>query len=717
MTEVRGLADENYRALQNRALELASEDWPLDETLDALILAVERHSPGGVIGSILLVDDDGAQLRHGAAPSLPDEYNAAIDGIAIGSGVGSCGTAAAERRPVYVADIESDPLWADFRDLALSHGLRACWSTPFLDNDQRVLGTFAMYYREPRQPAQADLELVELITRSASLIVQRRRTIAALAASEERLRLATEAAEVGFWDVDVIQDVLIWPARVKAMFGISADVPVSMADFYAGLHPDDVEATTAAFAAALDSDRRTLYDVEYRTIGMEDGVVRCVAAKGRGLFDADGTCYRVVGTAIDITRRKTVERQLRELNETLEARVTERTAALEEVHEALRQAQKMEAVGQLTGGIAHDFNNMLSVVIGSLDLLGRRIGEGDARARRYVNAAVDGAQRAANLTKRLLAFSRQQPLQPEPLNLNRLVSGMSELLAHSLGGDIRLETVLAAGLWHVHADPNQLENVVLNLAINARDAMSGGGRLTIETQNAHLDARYVSAHLGVPAGQYVLIAVSDTGTGMSVEVAEKAFDPFFTTKGVGKGTGLGLSQVYGFVKQSGGHLKIYSEMGQGTTIKVYLPRLVGGVAGGIDEVNAHELPRGDEHEVILVVEDEPSVRQFSVDALLELGYRVVEADGAEAALRLLAARPDIALMFTDIVMPETNGARLADAARLLRPDLKILFTTGYTRNAVVHNGVVDAGVELLSKPFTVDELAGRVRDVLDRPAK
>ena len=390
-------------------------------------------------------------------------------------------------------------------------------------------------------------------------------------------------------------------------------------------------------------------------------------------------------------------------------------AQLQLAQEALRQSQKMEAVGQLTGGIAHDFNNMLAVVMGSLDLLNRRLSGDDTRSKRYVDAAAEAARRASLLTQRLLAFSRQQPLQPEAIDANKLVAGMSDLLRHSIGADIRLETVLAGGLWRTHADPNQLENVILNLAVNARDAMPEGGRLTIETQNTHLDDRYAATHPGVFAGQYVLIAVTDTGSGMPAEVIEKAFDPFFTTKPVGKGTGLGLSQVYGFVKQSGGHVKIYSETGQGTTIKIYLPRLVGAT---VDDVQAHTtqvIPLGETREVVLVVEDEPAVRRFTVEALTELGYQVLEADGARAALQLLDTHPEIVLLFTDVVMPDVNGAKLADEARRRRPNLKVLFTTGYTRNAVVHNGVLDSGVEMISKPFTLDALAVKVRLILEAP--
>jgi PAS domain S-box-containing protein len=390
-------------------------------------------------------------------------------------------------------------------------------------------------------------------------------------------------------------------------------------------------------------------------------------------------------------------------------------AQLQVAQEALRQSQKMEAVGQLTGGIAHDFNNMLAVVMGSLDLLTRRLSGNDARAQRHIKAAAEAAQRASLLTQRLLAFSRQQPLEPETIDANKLVAGMSDLLRHSIGADIRLETVLSGGLWRTHADPNQLENVILNLAVNARDAMPQGGKLTIETANTHLDERYVASHPGVASGQYVLIAMSDTGTGMPAGVIEKAFDPFFTTKPVGKGTGLGLSQVYGFVKQSGGHVKIYSEVGQGTTIKIYLPRLIGALQINAQESANAPLPLGDPREVILVVEDEPAVRRFTVEALTELGYQVLEAEGSSAALQLLDAHPEVVLLFTDVVMPDVNGAKLAAEARRRRPTLKVLFTTGYTRNAVVHNGVLDTGVEMIGKPFTLDALALKLRLVLETP--
>jgi signal transduction histidine kinase len=385
----------------------------------------------------------------------------------------------------------------------------------------------------------------------------------------------------------------------------------------------------------------------------------------------------------------------------------------ERLSDQLRQAQKMEAVGQLTGGIAHDFNNMLAIVIGSLNLMKRRLDRGEmGDAAQLMDGALEGASRAASLTNRLLAFSRQQALTPEPIDANRFVSGLSDLLRRTLGEAIQIEIVLAGGLWKTHADANQLESAILNLSINARDAMPEGGKLTIETLNAYLDENYAAQHLDVPAGQYVLIAITDTGMGMPPETVSRAFDPFFTTKEIGKGTGLGLSQVFGFVKQSGGHIKIYSEVGQGTTVKLYLPRFLGNEQA-IPEIARANRTLASANESVLVVEDEERVRVLTVGCLRELGYTVHHAESAAAALRILDADPSIKLLFTDIVMPEINGRKLADEALRRRPGLKILFTTGYTRNAIVHNGVLDPGVHLIGKPFTLDQLAAKMRDVLD----
>jgi PAS domain S-box-containing protein len=428
--------------------------------------------------------------------------------------------------------------------------------------------------------------------------------------------------------------------------------------------------------------------------------------------DGEGVAGIIV-VAHDVTERKADEERLRHQSEILEHRVQERTREIEAASAQVRQLQKMEAVGQLTGGIAHDFNNMLAIVIGSLDIAGRRLETDPDKARAFINNALEGARRAATLTARLLAFARQTPLEPEPVDPNKLVGGMSEMLRRTIGEALKVETVLAGGIWRIFADAGQLENALLNLCVNARDAMPDGGHLTIETSNAHLDDAYAAAHSEVVAGQYALIAVTDTGAGMPPEVIERAFDPFYTTKGVGRGTGLGLSQVYGFVKQSGGHVKIYSEPGQGTTVKLYLPRFTGRSVAKTEEAIKEPRPLGATAEVILVVEDEPAVRHMSVDALRELGYTVVQAENAAQALQQLELQPSISLLFTDIVMPDMNGRRLADEAVARRPGLKVLYTTGYSQNAVIHNGTLDYGVAFLPKPFSLDSLARKVRQVLD----
>jgi PAS domain S-box-containing protein len=389
--------------------------------------------------------------------------------------------------------------------------------------------------------------------------------------------------------------------------------------------------------------------------------------------------------------------------------LTERRAA----EERMRQAQKMEAVGQLTGGIAHDFNNLLAVVSGNIEGLQRRLPKGaDEDLRRRADAALRATMRAALLTERLLAFSRRQPLEPKSISVNALITGISEMLRRTLGESVLIQTVLAAGVWPTFVDSNQLESALLNLAVNARDAMPDGGRLTIEAANVYLDDDY-SAAAEVPPGQYVGIFVSDTGTGMTPEVIAKAFEPFFTTKEVGKGTGLGLSQVYGFIKQSGGHVKIYSEVGAGTTIKLYLPRYFS--SDSVNEVQpaAVSVPQG-KGETILVVEDEADVRSSAVDMLRELGYRVIEAPDGSGGLRQLDAHREINLLFTDVGLPGgMNGRQLADEAQRRRAGLKVLFMSGYARNAIVHHGRLDPGVELIVKPFTYAGLAAKVRRVLD----
>jgi PAS domain S-box-containing protein len=828
---------------------------------------------------------------------------------------------------------------------------------------------------------------------------ERRKAELLLALNEESLRLATEAAEVGTWDLDMLSHTLNWTGRTQEIFGVEPNGKLSLVDFYNRLHPEDHDVVKSAFSNALNPDIRAAFDHEFRVIGKTDGAVRWVAAKGKCLFEG-GRCVRALGTAIDITQRRAaasrqafliglwdrlrtlttpqdimtaavtalgrhlgasrvgygqvqpddetiifnatseygvlpmigayplaglgatnVSRQrqgltvvcgdvgadpdqsdvdwaasqtrafvsvpmirdgalrvvlyvtdrnarqwtpddvaliedvaartwdaveraraeaaLRTANETLEQQVEARTAELQDsqarlrtifetsnqlqgllsldgtlldanatslnaieapledvrglkfwetpwfaatpgapetirawvdevaagatmrqemtvalpagersfdislrpirdmrgevtamvpeavetterrrTEEALRQAQKMEAVGQLTGGIAHDFNNLLAGIMGSLELLQRRLTGGRTDGvERYCAAAITSAQRASALTQRLLAFARRQPLDPKMVDANRLVASMEDLLRRTLGPGIALEMVLAAGLWPTMSDPNQLESAILNLAINARDAMADGGSLTIETANAFLDDAYCRAQGDeVRPGQYVQVSVTDTGSGMTPDVIAKAFDPFFTTKPTGQGTGLGLSMVYGFVKQSDGHVRIYSEHGAGTTFKIYLPRHRGRASEprSDEQTDPGDQFRAEAGETVLVVDDEPTVRMLVMETLEELGYAAIEANDGPAGLAVLQTEARIDLLVTDVGLPGLNGRQLADAARVTRPGLKVLFMTGYAHNAAIGQGaVLEPGMEIMTKPFALDDLAKKIRDMIE----
>ena len=453
-------------------------------------------------------------------------------------------------------------------------------------------------------------------------------------------------------------------------------------------HPDDLEGTLAAFAGIFDAPLVVPYKYRLRH---KDGTYRCFAWTGS--FEGK----RVYATGRDVTAEH------------------EREAELEHTREQLRQAQKMEAVGQLTGGIAHDFNNLLTGVIGSLDMMQRRMAKGETdKIERYATTAMTAANRAAALTHRLLAFSRRQPLDPKPVSANRLVTGMEELLRRTIGESVQLEIVTAGGLWQTLCDPHQLESAILNLSINARDAMPVGGKLTIETCNAHLDNAYAAKQRDVSPGQYVCVCVTDTGTGMTKDIIEKAFEPFFTTKPIGQGTGLGLSMIYGFSRQSEGYARIYSETGKGTTIKLYLPRYYGRAEDADDsEEKLSEAHRAEAGEVVLVVEDETAVRELVVEVLQELGYHAIEAIDGPAGLKLLQSKIRLDLLVTDIGLPGLNGRQLADAARVHRPDLKVLFMTGYAENAAIANGFLEPGMEMITKPFAIDALVTRIRDMIE----
>ena len=692
-------------------------------------------------------------------------------------------------------------------------------------------------------------------------ITDRRTAEARLELSEESLRLATDAAEIGTWDIAMPAHTLSASDRARAIFSLPAKAVSRPSDIEALIHPADRARNAASFAAMVDPARRHPYQAEFRVPGA-GGAPRWVAVKGKALFDLDGHCLRAIGTAMDVTEGKAAEARqavrlaisdrirslgtaravaraaraelgqhfdtehvgfvaihpeeapafegtedgpdeparllaaldgpalatlgrgetmawtaaatdppgrpgaviglqallllpllrerrlagllyvgmrharpwppadcslvediaariwdamersraeaaLRELNATLETRVTDRTAALLQAEEALRQAQKMEAVGQLTGGIAHDFNNLLTGIVGALDMLQRRVAAGRFEGlQRYTEIATSAAQRAGALTQRLLAYARRQPLDPRPTDANQLVASMEDLLRRTLGPAIALDLVLDEGLWTTLCDPNQLESALLNLAINARDAMPHGGSLTIATRNATLDGT------DAPFGQYVGISVADTGTGMTPAVMDRMFEPFFTTKAIGEGTGLGLSMLYGFAKQSEGHVRVQSEPGRGTTVHIYLP-----LHAGLSDAAERLAPappallrngRG----VVLVVEDEAAIRTLILETLAECGYTALDAPDGPAGLSILASGAQVDLLVTDVGLPGINGRQVADAARALRPGLSVLFITGYAHNAAIGKAVLEQGMQMMTKPFAMTALATKIRGMM-----
>jgi PAS domain S-box-containing protein len=512
--------------------------------------------------------------------------------------------------------------------------------------------------------------------------------------SEERFTLLVESVkDYAIFMLDSAGYVRSWNTGAQRITGYRPDEIIGK-HFSCFFPADDVgEGTPARELATVAAEGRA------ETEGWrlrKDGVRYWANIVTTAVHDESGNLRGFAKVARDLTERRQQEQ------------------ALELSRAALAQAQKMEAVGQLTGGVAHDFNNLLTTILGSHDLLQRRMDQiGRAETQRYLAAIGRAAEQGAALTRRLLAFSRRQALEPTLVDANQLVTGVAELLRCTLGEAIGIEVVSAADLWCTEVDRNQLESAILNLAINARDAMAEGGKLTIETGNVCLDDAYAGAHDEVKAGQYVMVAVSDTGLGMSPETMARAFEPFFTTKPEGRGTGLGLSQIYGFVKQSGGHVKLYSESGQGTTVKMYLPRShSAGAARFVAPPAGTPAAAGAGGATLLVVEDDPDVRSFSISALGLLGYQVLDAADGAQALRILGEHPEVALLFTDVGLPGLNGCRLAEEAQQLVPGLRVLFTTGYARNAVIHSGVLEATVNLLPKPFTVERLGRKLEEVL-----
>jgi signal transduction histidine kinase len=679
-------------------------------------------APVGTEGRVLLADDNPDMRDYIRRLLLDQGYHVE----AVGDGEAAIAAARRQVPDLVLSDVmmpvldgfallralREDPLLCDIPVILLS--ARA-------GEEARIEGIDAGADDYLTKPFSAR-ELVARVSTNLRMARLRREAIEALRARTAELETVLETVPTGVWFTrDPEARNAAGNRHAAALLRLSVDANASVSA------PEAERPRIRVLRGGVETDPRSLplqraaRGEEVRDDEIEvrfaDGASSILLMHATPLRDgAAGQVIGAVAAGVDITPRKRAEEELRRLNDELEARVAAELERRRRAEADLRQAQKMEAIGQLTGGVAHDMNNLLMVIQSGLERVERHpVAKSDDGVARAVSLGLRGVARAATLTRQLLAFARRQPLDPKPVELNRLVAGMSDLLCRTLGEAISIETVLAGGLARTFADPNQIESAILNLALNARDAMPGGGRLTIETANADIDELYVEARHDAAAGQYVMIAVSDTGSGMSGEAIEKAFEPFFTTKEPGRGTGLGLSQVYGFVRQSGGHVRIYSELGEGTCVRMYLPRYFG-AAGSEEPQAAPVVPVALNGETILVVEDDGDVRANTVENLRELGYRVVEAADGPAALTLVGTDRSIRLLFTDVGLPGgMTGRRLADEVRRRRPDIKVLFTTGYARNAIVHHGRLDPGVELIVKPYTFAALGTKIRQVLEHP--
>ncbi len=788
----------------------------LSDALDAIVRAVEAEVPDA-IAAICLVSDNRETLNTGSAHGLPADYNQAVDGLAIGPSVGSCGTAAYRGEPVFVTDIEHDPLWDEFKDVAAAFHLRACWSTPIMSRDQslpthnvdashpsapRVLGTLALYFREPRSPTPEILDVIQEAEHLACIAIEVHQNVRELRAQELRFRTFVDHAADAFFLID--------------NFGKIVDVNRQACEGLGYEREDLIGATTRLFDAALTEQQKadlgarvlrgetptfesvhrrkdgSTFPVEIRSRGFETpagtfrlSLVRDISERRKteaalqesqeafrrtqalthvgtwtfqvqtGLFSASEEAWNICGLSPEMRPHDELTsivhpedspqvqaawaRILAGQREDIECRIVVRgrtrwlsircaptydeggtltsisgfaqdVTGRRDLEEQLRRAQKMEAIGRLAGGIAHDFNNLLTIINGFSAMLLAELPP-EFAYREDLAAIRDAGKRAANLTSRLLTLGRKAIIAPKPIDLNALVSSLAKMLERLIGEHITLVTKLWPGIEAVVADFSELEQVIMNLVLNARDAMPLGGTLTIET--AEVRASDIHSSTSQPTFEkFVRLSISDTGEGMSDEVKLRLFEPFFTTKGTGKGTGLGLATVYGIVSQAGGRIKVESTPGLGSTFVVLLPAC--GIAESPTETETQRQPAPKSKETILLVEDEPGVRRLAERALQRAGYSVITASSGEEALEVEEGFPGkLHLLLTDVVMPGINGRELADALKPRRPRMKILYMSGYTDDEVVRCGILAARDAFLQKPFSPSDLATKVRALLE----
>jgi PAS domain S-box-containing protein len=659
---------------EKRLLEMIARGDSRAPILDACCRLFEELSSGSLC-SILLLDPKTNRLRHGAAPSLPMNYTEAIDGLVIGPSVGSCGTAAYRAEPVIVSDIDTDPLWADYRDLALAHGLRACWSRPILSSDRRVLGTFATYYRDPRSPTPREHNLIEQITHLVSIAVERKQAEDALREQAALLDLTRDTVFVR----DVNDVITFWNRGAEELYGWTKEDAIGRVshDLMQAIFPAPLEDITAELIREGRWEGEIIHT-------RRDGTKVVVASRWSLQRDEQGRPAATLETNNDVTARKQAE------------------AAKERLEAQLRQSQKLEAMGTFAGGIAHDFNNILGAILGYGELAQKDVAEGGA-ARRHLDQVMHAGGRAKALVERILAFSRSGLGERAPVHVQSVIEETLDMLAASLPADVRLDKELEAGDAAVVGDATQLHQVVMNLCTNAAHAMEHGGVLRVAVDHVEMPERRLLSHGTLSPCPYIRLVVSDTGPGIPPTVLERMFDPFFTTKGVGEGTGLGLSLVHSIVADLGGAIDVATKLGAGTIFAIWLP-VAGHAARPVAET-VRDLPRGN-GEAVMIVDDERSLVMFAEETLAELGYEPTGFDSSAAALQAFSADPRrFDLVLTDETMPDLSGTELAREIRRLRFDIPIVLMSGYSGAQLAERAHAAGVRDVLRKPLVSRDIA------------
>jgi len=678
---------------QSRLLEQIAAGLDLDAVLERVVRFTEAHG-GDLLVWVMVLDPEEGVLRLAGAPGLPAELHAALASVPVEPEAGLAAVAATRREEVVIPDLAAEPSAERWRGPLLEHGIRSAWSTPLFATDGALLGTLDVHYREPRAPEDTDRRVVEIAGHLAEIAIERGRSQEALARSTRLLEQVLDNLPVGVWVLDRSGRIMFGNPAGRAIWGGARDFGIEEFGACRGWRADSGEPIAPAeWAAARAILKGETALGEVVQIEGFDGVRKTILDSAVPLRSLDGEIVGAINLNEDITERRADEEALRRSEE------------------QLRHAQKMEAVGQLAGGIAHDFNNLLTAILSYGDLVLEELRPGDP-IRADVEQIRHAGQRAATLTRQLLAFSRRQVLQPRVLSLSGSVAELEPMLRRILGAGVSLETRLDPGLWYVLADPAQLEQVLVNLVMNARDAVAAGGRVTVTTANLQLHAADEARGNGARPGAYVTLAVRDNGVGMDVPTRTRIFDPFFTTKTPGQGAGLGLSTVYGIVEQSGGHIAVESAPGQGTTFTIFLPRYTGPGPSARGQGDRRGLPGGSE--TLLLVEDESAVRASARRLLERHGYTVIEARHGADALRIVEeGNRRIDLVLTDLVMPEMGGRELVERLRARHPAIKVLFMSGYSERALTIDGVMPPGTGFVEKPFTVEQLTRRTREILD----